>query len=86
MIQLVIPLLGCYCCLLTVDWQGADALFGPADDGGFWALGLRVPNPALLRGVPMSTPGTGAIPGSAVYVQLGIAGVPLLHLKTTAHR
>jgi hypothetical protein len=46
--------------LLTIDWNGADAVFGPADDGGFWALGLRAPDPALLRGVPMSTPGTGA--------------------------
>ena len=36
--------------LLTVDWQAADAVFGPAEDGGFWALGLRVPDPALLRG------------------------------------
>ncbi|MGD0560032.1 MAG: DUF2064 domain-containing protein [Streptosporangiaceae bacterium] len=25
---------------LTVDWQAADAVFGPAVDGGFWALGL----------------------------------------------
>jgi hypothetical protein len=34
-----------------------------------------------------SGPGSGAIPGSTVYVQLGIAGVPqLMHLKTTAHR
>ncbi len=33
-----------------------------------------------------SGPGSGAIPGSTVYVQLGIAGVPLVHLKTTAHR
>jgi hypothetical protein len=47
--------------LLTVDWTAADAFFGPADDGGFWALGLRVPDPALLRGVPMSTPETGAV-------------------------
>jgi uncharacterized protein len=47
--------------LLTVDWQAADAVFGPAADGGFWALGLRVPDPALLRGVPMSTARTGAI-------------------------
>jgi glycosyltransferase A (GT-A) superfamily protein (DUF2064 family) len=47
--------------LLTVDWHGADAVFGPAEDGGFWALGLRRPDPALLRGVPMSRPHTGAI-------------------------
>ena len=46
--------------LLAVDFAGCDAYFGPAADGGFWALGLAVPDPALLRGVPMSTPGTGA--------------------------
>ncbi|MFI1395531.1 DUF2064 domain-containing protein [Streptomyces sp. NPDC020681] len=38
-----------------------EATFGPADDGGFWALGLAEPDPALLRGVPMSVPETGAI-------------------------
>ena len=31
-----------------------------------------------------SGPGSGAIRGSTVYVELGIAGVPTLHLKTTA--
>ncbi|MEF9905246.1 TIGR04282 family arsenosugar biosynthesis glycosyltransferase [Streptomyces sp. P9-A2] len=46
--------------LLTVDFTDCDAHFGPAEDGGFWALGLARPDPALLRGVPMSTPGTGA--------------------------
>ncbi|MHC3469643.1 TIGR04282 family arsenosugar biosynthesis glycosyltransferase [Streptomyces sp. 7R007] len=46
--------------LLSVDFTGVDAYFGPAADGGFWALGLAVPDPALLRGVPMSTPYTGA--------------------------
>ncbi|GAA4322416.1 DUF2064 domain-containing protein [Streptomyces venetus] len=47
--------------LLTLDLAGCDACFGPAEDGGFWALGLAVPDPALLRGVPMSTPVTGAV-------------------------
>ncbi|MFG3099176.1 DUF2064 domain-containing protein [Streptomyces sp. NPDC048182] len=46
--------------LLTVDLAGCDACLGPAEDGGFWALGLARPDPALLRGVPMSTPVTGA--------------------------
>lgn len=46
--------------LLDVDWRAADAWFGPAADGGFWALGLREPDPGLLRGVPMSMPDTGA--------------------------
>lgn len=47
--------------LLTVDFSDCDACFGPAEDGGFWALGLARPEPALLRGVPMSTPVTGAV-------------------------
>ncbi|WP_367321879.1 DUF2064 domain-containing protein [Streptomyces sp. HUAS ZL42] len=47
--------------LLTVDFTDCDAYFGPAEDGGFWALGLAVPDPGLLRGVPMSTPATGAV-------------------------
>jgi uncharacterized protein len=41
-------------------WPPGRAWFGPAADGGFWALGLAEPDPALVRGVPMSTPGTGA--------------------------
>ncbi|MFE9764199.1 DUF2064 domain-containing protein [Streptomyces sp. NPDC005808] len=47
--------------LLTVDFADCDAYFGPAEDGGFWALGLAAPDPELLRGVPMSTPVTGAV-------------------------
>jgi glycosyltransferase A (GT-A) superfamily protein (DUF2064 family) len=43
-------------------WDGCDAWFGPAADGGFWALGLADPAHAgLLRGVPMSTDRTGAV-------------------------
>ncbi|WP_336048658.1 TIGR04282 family arsenosugar biosynthesis glycosyltransferase [Streptomyces sp. CA2R101] len=41
-------------------WDDCDAWFGAAEDGGFWALGLAVPDPRLLRGVPMSTGRTGA--------------------------
>lgn len=42
------------------EWpSGTDAWFGPADDGGFWALGLREPSGDLLRGVPMSQSDTG---------------------------
>ncbi len=41
-------------------WHDCDAWFGPAADGGFWALGLANPDPELLRGVPMSTAATGA--------------------------
>ncbi|MFF9408520.1 DUF2064 domain-containing protein [Streptomyces anandii] len=46
--------------LLSAGFGDCDALLGPAEDGGFWALGLAVPDPSLLRGVPMSTAGTGA--------------------------
>ncbi|MFJ5219902.1 DUF2064 domain-containing protein [Streptomyces sp. NPDC088354] len=42
-------------------WADCDAFLGPATDGGFWALGLAAPDPGLLRGVPMSTPRTGAL-------------------------
>jgi rSAM/selenodomain-associated transferase 1 len=38
----------------------ADATFGPAEDGGFWLLGLRQIDPALVLGVPMSRPDTGS--------------------------
>jgi len=39
----------------------ADATFGFAEDGGFWLLGLREVDPALLLGVPMSRPDTGSL-------------------------
>jgi glycosyltransferase A (GT-A) superfamily protein (DUF2064 family) len=71
--------------LLTVDWQGADAVFGPAADGGFWALGLRVPDPALLRGVPMSTARTGATQRARLAAAgLRVADLPQLRDVDTA--
>jgi glycosyltransferase A (GT-A) superfamily protein (DUF2064 family) len=71
--------------LLTVNWQDADAFFGPAADGGFWALGLRVPDPALLRGVPMSTATTGAVQRARlVAAGLRVADLPPLRDVDTA--
>ncbi|WP_375399239.1 DUF2064 domain-containing protein [uncultured Amnibacterium sp.] len=42
------------------DDSGADAWFGPATDGGFWALGMDRPRGDLIRGVGMSLAATGA--------------------------
>jgi uncharacterized protein len=71
--------------LLTVDWQATDAAFGPAADGGFWALGLRAPDPALLRGVPMSTPATGAIQRARLLTAgLRVTDLPQLRDVDTA--
>jgi uncharacterized protein len=71
--------------LLTVDWGTADAAFGPAADGGFWALGLRRPDPALLRGVPMSTATTGAIQRARlVAAGLRVLDLPQLRDVDTA--
>jgi len=39
---------------------GVDAVLGPARDGGYWAIGLEEPDPAVFAGVPMSTAQTGA--------------------------
>ena len=39
---------------------GSDAVLGPTIDGGYWAIGLREPDPAVFEGVPMSTAGTAA--------------------------
>ncbi|WP_420000612.1 TIGR04282 family arsenosugar biosynthesis glycosyltransferase [Streptomyces boninensis] len=41
-------------------WRHTDAYYGPAADGGFWALGMARPDGDLVRGVPMSTAHTGA--------------------------
>jgi glycosyltransferase A (GT-A) superfamily protein (DUF2064 family) len=45
--------------LAALDRPGVGAVLGLADDGGWWALGLRRPDRRALLGVPMSTPGTG---------------------------
>ncbi|WP_407549215.1 DUF2064 domain-containing protein [Streptomyces sp. Pv4-95] len=68
--QLVAPALDVYA------WRECDAWLGPAEDGGFWALGLAAPDPRLLRGVPMSTHRTGA----AQRARLAAAGLRIREL------
>jgi len=41
------------CALEQLDAH--QAVLGPAADGGFWAIGLRRPDPMALLGVPMSS-------------------------------
>lgn len=47
--------------LFTALEGGADAVLGPAPDGGFWALGMTQVEPTVVQGVPMSTDRTGAV-------------------------
>ncbi|GAA2752533.1 TIGR04282 family arsenosugar biosynthesis glycosyltransferase [Amnibacterium kyonggiense] len=64
----------------VLDDDAADAWFGPATDGGWWALGLD-PMPRrgdLIRGVPMSTSRTGA----ATHLRLADAGLRVRPLPT----
>jgi rSAM/selenodomain-associated transferase 1 len=35
--------------------RSTDAVLGPALDGGYWAIGMRAPDPRALLEVPMST-------------------------------
>jgi glycosyltransferase A (GT-A) superfamily protein (DUF2064 family) len=67
-------------------WRDCDAWFGPAADGGFWALGLAAPAPELLLGVPMSTSTTGACQrGRLVAAGLRVRDLPeLVDVDTAA--
>ncbi|MFF7701160.1 TIGR04282 family arsenosugar biosynthesis glycosyltransferase [Streptomyces lydicus] len=70
-----------------VGRDGHDAWFGPAADGGFWALGLADPAraAALVRGVPMSTDRTGAIQRCRlVEAGLSVSDLPVLRDVDTA--
>jgi rSAM/selenodomain-associated transferase 1 len=45
--------------LAELERPGTDAVLGLAEDGGYWAIGLRAPDPAAFEGVPMSSSRTG---------------------------
>ncbi len=51
--------------------DGADAVFGPAPDGGYWTIGLKRPDARVFDGVPMSRPHTG-VAQRARLVALGL--------------
>ncbi|ONH24452.1 glycosyltransferase [Pseudofrankia asymbiotica] len=62
-----------------------DAVFGPAADGGWWALGLRRPDGRLLRGVATSRPDTGARQRERLaQAGLRVAALPVLRDVDTA--
>jgi uncharacterized protein len=63
----------------------ADAVFGPAADGGFWLLGLRRPDPSLVLGVPMSTADTGVTQlARLAWAGLRVRWLPMLRDVDTA--
>lgn len=66
-------------CLDALLRRGTDAVLGAAEDGGWWALGLRRPAPGLFDGVPMSTDRAGAVQARRL-AELGLrsAALPVL--------
>jgi glycosyltransferase A (GT-A) superfamily protein (DUF2064 family) len=59
--------------------DGVDAWFGPATDGGWWALALREARGDLLRGVPTSRSDTGDLQLARLRdAGLGVAMLPML--------
>ncbi|MGH2708494.1 MAG: TIGR04282 family arsenosugar biosynthesis glycosyltransferase, partial [Actinomycetota bacterium] len=58
---------------------GVDAVLGIAADGGWWALGLRRPDPSALEGVPMGSPRTGDCQRRRLHeLGLAVAELPML--------
>ena len=60
--------------------DGVDAVLGDAEDGGWWAIGLRRSDPRVFLGVPMSTPQTGAAQRARLR-ELDLSVAPLRRLR-----
>jgi rSAM/selenodomain-associated transferase 1 len=56
------------------------AVLAPASDGGYWAIGLRRPEPRALRGVPMSSAHTLAAQRRRLE-EFGLASAELPELR-----
>ena len=66
--------------------DGAGSALGPTVDGGWWAIGLRRPDPAVFLGVPMSTDRTGAVQHRRLLsLDLEVALLPTLVDLDTVH-
>lgn len=50
----------------TLERPGVDAVLGPAADGGWWAIGMRRPDPSVFAGIPTSTADTGRLQQAAL--------------------
>jgi uncharacterized protein len=59
---------------------GTEAVLGPALDGGYWAIGLRDPDPAVFEGVPMSSDRTCTAQRQRL-AELGLRVSPLPRLR-----
>ena len=71
--------------LATLVAGSCDAVLGLANDGGWWSMGLRWPDPELLTGVAMSTPETGREQMARLLSKgLRVAMLPLLTDVDTA--
>jgi rSAM/selenodomain-associated transferase 1 len=57
-----------------------DAVLGPAEDGGWWIIGLRRADPRVFLGVPMSSPVTGEVQRERL-TQLGLRFLELPMLR-----
>jgi glycosyltransferase A (GT-A) superfamily protein (DUF2064 family) len=66
-------------CLTRLAVPEVSAVLGPAVDGGFWAVGLKVPDAAAFLGVPMSTEYTGMAQRARLGgLGLTVASLPVL--------